>query len=559
MTLVFQLVEALSVFLVIFYLYCRSPAFRPLTRDWPRPRGKVRLYLVFTGIAILGNYLGVPVVEGQAIVNARAVGSTLAGLLGGPVLGLLVGVTAGVHRVTALGGAAAFAGAVATTSEGLLGGLVHLALRRRVERLMTPQVAFLTTLVGEIAHMWIVWTLTEPHAQAVEIVKAIAPAMVVVNPIGAALFMLVLLERHREQDRVAATSSARALEVADRTLRLLARGISPEAAGELAAIVKERTGVGAVAVTDTERVLGWAGVGGDHHRPGGPISSPYTRQSIAENAVVFADGVRQRYNCTVSAACPLESVVIAPLQVDGVVVGTVQLFEPRDRRFLNMNKSLGEGLAALLSSQLLIARFQEQKSLLVMSELKLARAQVNPHFLFNALNTIIAILRFDADRARELLVHLSNFFRKNLKRASDVSTLGEELDHVRAYLEIEKARFEGRITVETEVDPALLGLRLPAFTLQPLVENAFKHGLAGVLADGRATIRAYRRDGAAVIEIEDNGGAWVEPREQAGLGMQIVDKRLRNLHGEEWGLSVSCTPQELTRVTVRLPLQEATA
>jgi two-component system LytT family sensor kinase len=252
-------------------------------------------------------------------------------------------------------------------------------------------------------------------------------------------------------------------------------------------------------------------------------------------------------------------VVIAPLQVDGVVVGTVQLFEPRDRRFLNMNKSLGEGLAALLSSQLLIARYQEQKSLLVMSELKPARAQVNPHFLFNALNTIIAILRRDADRARELLIHLSHFFRKNLNCASDVSTLGEELDHVRAYLEIEKARFEGRIAVETEVDPALLGVRLPAFTLQPLVENAFKHGLAATLAGGRATIRAYRRDGAAVIEIEDNGGAWVEPPERAGLGMQIVDKRLKNLLGDEWGLSVTCVPRELTRVTVRLPAEGAAA
>jgi two-component system LytT family sensor kinase len=559
MKLALQLIEALSVFLVIFSLYCRSPAFRPLTRDWPRPRGKVRLYLVFSGIAILGNYLGVPVVQGQAIVNARAVGSTLAGLLGGPILGLLVGVTAGVHRITALGGSAALAGAVATTVEGLLGGIVHLALKGRPERLMTPRVAFATTFVGEIAHMGIVLLLTHPFAQAVAVVWAIAPPMIVANPVGAALFMLVLLERHREQDRVAAASSARALEVADRTLRLLARGISAEAAAELAAIVKERTGVGAVGVTDTERVLGWAGMGADHHLPGSPISSPYTRQSIAENAVVFADGVRQRYNCTVSGSCPLESVVIAPLQVDGVVVGTVQLFEPRDRRFLNMNKSLGEGLAALLSSQLLIARYQEQKSLLVMSELKLAHAQVNPHFLFNALNTIIAVLRRDADRARDLLIHLSNFFRKNLKRASDVSTLGEELEHVRAYLEIEKARFEGRIAVHTEVDPALLGVRMPAFTLQPLVENAFKHGLAAMLAGGRATIRAYRREGAAWIEIEDNGGAWVERTEHAGLGMQIVDKRLRNLLGEGWGLSVTCVPQELTRVTVRLPAGEVSA
>jgi two-component system LytT family sensor kinase len=518
----------------------------------------VRLYLVFTGIAILGNYLGVPVVDGQAIVNARAVGSTLAGLLGGPVLGLLVGATAGVHRVAALGGAAALAGAVATSFEGLLGGAVHLALKRRPERLMTPRVAFATTFVGEIVHMGIVLLLTFPLERAIAVVKAIGAPMIVANPVGAALFMAVLLERQREVDRVAAASSARALEVAERTIRLLARGIGRESAGELAAIIKEQTGVGAVAVTDRERILGFAGIGSDHHLPGNPIASPYTRLAIEENTVVFADGVRQTYDCTVSPACALNSMVIAPLQVDGAVVGTVQLFEPRDRRFLNMNRSLGEGLAALLSSQLLIARYQEQKNLLVMSELKLAQAQVNPHFLFNALNTIIAILRRDADRARELLIHLSTYFRKNLKRSSDLSTLEEELAHVRAYLEIEKARFEGRIAVETEVDPALLGIRMPTFTLQPLVENAFKHGLSAVLADGRAVIRAYRQDGAALVEIEDNAGTWVEPKqEKAGLGMQLVDKRVKNLYGEPYGLSVTCVPHELTRVTVRLPAEGA--
>lgn len=552
-----QLVEALCVFLVIFYLYCRSPAFRPLRPEWPRPRGKIRLYLVFTGIAILGNYLGVPVVHGQAIVNARAVGSTLAGLLGGPLLGGLVGATAGLHRVTAMSGSAALPGAISTTLEGLLAGVVHLALKRRPERLMTPWVALASTFVGECMHMVIVYFMSGP--QAGDIVWAIAPPMVIANPIGAALFMLVVLERQRDADRVAAASSARALEVAERTLRLLGRGIDRTTAGELAAIIKEKTGVAAVGVTDTERILGWAGLGGDHHLPGNPIMSPYTRQSIAENAVVFANGVRQGYDCRVSPTCPLHSVVIAPLQVDGAVVGTVQLFEPRDRRFLNMNKSLGEGLGALLSSQLVIARYQEQKSLLVMSELKLAQAQVNPHFLFNALNTIIAILRRDSDRARDLLIHLSNFFRKNLKRASDVTTLEEELEHVRAYLEIEKARFEGRIAVETEVDPELLSLRLPAFTLQPLVENAFKHGLSAMLGEGRATIRAYRRDGAALVEIEDNAGAWTAPRENAGLGMQIVDKRVKNLYGEGWGVSVECVPQEVTRVTVRLPVEGAAA
>src|SRR6266508_4069595 len=254
MKVALQLTEALAVFLVIFYLYCRSPAFRPLRPDWPRPRGKIRLFLVFTGIAILGNYLGVPVVGGQAIVNARAVGATLAGLLGGPILG------------------------------GLVGGFVHLALKHRPERLMTPWVALVTTFVGEAVHMAIVYVMSGP--QAGEIVRAIAGPMVIANPVGAALFMMVVLERQRDQDRVAAMSSARALKVAERTLRLLARGIGRETAGELAAIIKEETGVGAVGVTDRERVLGWAGMGMDHHLPGNPIASPYTRQSIAENAVV---------------------------------------------------------------------------------------------------------------------------------------------------------------------------------------------------------------------------------------------------------------------------------
>jgi two-component system LytT family sensor kinase len=555
MKLAVQLVEALSVFVVIFYLYCRSPAFRPLRPD--RPKGRIRLYLVFTGIAILGNYLGVPVVNGQAIVNARAVGSVLAGLLGGPVLGFLVGATAGFHRITAMSGSAALAGAVSTTLEGVLAGIVYLAMKHRPEKLMTPWVAAGVTFVGEIIHMVIVLQMSGP--QSAEIVRAIGPPMVIANPVGAALFMLVLLERQRELDRVAAASSARALEVAEQTLRLLARGIDGSTAGELAAIIREKTGVAGVGVTDTEHVIGWSGLGSDHHLPGGRISSPYTRQSIAENAVVFADGVRQRYDCTVSPTCPLASMVIAPLQVDGVVVGTVQLFEPRHRRFLNMNKSLGEGLAALLSSQLVIARYQEQKSLLVMSELKLAQAQVNPHFLFNALNTIIAILRRDSDRARDLLIHLSNFFRKNLKRASDVSTLEEELEHVRAYLEIETARFEGRIDVRTEIDPGLLSLRMPAFTLQPLVENAFKHGFSSTLGEGHAVIRAYRDGAAAVVSIEDNAGAWQAPAERAGLGMQIVDKRVKNLYGEGWGLSVECVPQELTRVTVRLPVEGVAA
>ena len=175
-----QLFQTLSAFLVLFYLYCESPAFRPLNTDWSHIRGKAFLYLVFTCITILGNYLGTPVLRGGALLNARAVGSTLAGLLGGPILGVLVGATGGLHRMT-LGGIAAFSGAVATTLEGLLGGLLHIALKDQPQVLISKRVAFLTVLVGEILHMGIVLALTRPFEAAVAIVKVIGLPMVLLT------------------------------------------------------------------------------------------------------------------------------------------------------------------------------------------------------------------------------------------------------------------------------------------------------------------------------------------------------------------------------------------
>ncbi len=188
-----------------------------------------------------------------------------------------------------------------------------------------------------------------------------------------------------------------------------------------------------------------------------------------------------------------------------------------------------------------------------MAELKLIQAQVNPHFLFNSLNTIISILRNDAERARELLIHLSNFFRKNLKRSGDLSTLEEELDHVNSYLKIEKARFEDRLSIEMDIDSSLLGLKLPTFTLQPLIENAIKHGISHMLEQGRATIHAYRKDDLVYIDIEDNAGSFYDRPAEDGLGIRIVDKRIKFLMGNNYGTTVACIPNQLTRITVKIP------
>jgi two-component system LytT family sensor kinase len=544
--------------MALFYVLSRTKAFQ-VRPDTPPARTWVLRWLFFTFITITGSYLGIDLPDG-VIANTRALGAIVAGFVGGPLLGVAVGATAGVHRVS-LGGTTAFAGAVATTAEGLIGGLVHLWLARRAGPGSLPgwRLAGGVTACTEVLHMGFVLVLSPTNPDPWAVVRIIGPPMILANAIGAALFALVMHDRQRERDQVAADSSARALRAAQRTLGILARGFDPAAAPELARIIREESGAGAVAITDTTQVLAFDGLGAEHHRAPGPIVSTFSRRAIESGEVVFADGVNEHYGCPITPDCPLDSVLISPLTLDGDVVGTVQLFEPRHRRFSSVNRSLGEGLAALLSAQLVAARYEQAKGLLTQQELKLIQAQVNPHFLFNALNTVAAVLRADPARARDLLLHLAAFFRKNLKRPPDLASLREELEHVGSYLEIEKARFADRLTVETEVDPSLLEVRLPAFTLQPLVENAFKHGLAHTLGPCTARIRA-RRDGRhALIEIEDDAGAYLEPVAGDGLGLRSVDRRIKTLLGPEYGVAVSCVPGELTRVTVRIPAPEERA
>ncbi len=557
MEILFRMTQAMSVFVVIAYIYCKSPLFKSLTTDTISAIDKIYLYGVFSCLSILGTYLGTPVHD--AIANTRAIGAVLAGIIGGPILGTAVGFTGGIHRYF-LGGFTAYSCGLATALAGMIGGIVHWHLSRKhhSESLFDPKIAFLTAFGAEVLEMAVILMISRPYANAVILVNVIAVPMIVSNAVGAALFMSIIRDQKNLADRIAAVSSAKAFKIAERTLNILAKGINGETAVALAKITHKETGVGAVAITDKETVLAFIGLGADHHKPGHPIASPLTRRAIKENKVIFADGGKERYHCTLSDTCPLTSKLVVPLHIADDVIGTIQLFEPKNRRFLNMNKMLGEGITRLLSNQLLQARYEMQKNLLVQSELKLLQAQVNPHFLFNSLNTIIAVLRIDAARCKDLLIHLSNFFRKNLKRGNDLSTLAEELDQVNSYLQIEKARYDDRLVVETDIDPSLLAVILPTFTLQPLVENAFKHGISRTIGQGVARIKAFRTDGRAFIEVEDNAGIYHEKVTDDGHGIKIVDKRLKGHFGMDSGVSIFCVPNEVTRVTVQIPLEAGT-
>ncbi|GHA57472.1 LytS/YhcK type 5TM receptor domain-containing protein [Photobacterium aphoticum] len=570
MELIFSLLQQLSVYLVLAYLLSKTPLFMPITSVSGRLSQRFACYILFSLFCILGTYFGLHIED--AIANTRAIGAVMGGLLGGPVVGFAVGLTGGLHRYS-LGGFTDVACAISTTAEGLIGGLMHSYYLRRgqVDQIFKPSVVLGITLVAEIVQMGIILLVADPFSQALQLVSAIALPMVIANSIGAALFMSIIQDRKTIYEKYSAAFSSRALKIAQRSVGILSQGFDEVTTKKIAQIVYEETGVGAVAITDREKILAFIGIGDDHHQPGTPISSGYTRRAIDGCELIYADGYEMPYQCSLHDKCKLGSALVIPL-VGGnnEVLGTIKLYEPKRKLFSTVNLTLGEGIAKLLSNQILTGRYIQQQNLLTQAELRLLQAQVNPHFLFNALNTISAVIRRDPDKARRLIQHLSQFFRRNLKQNIETVTLQEELQHVNAYLEIELARFSDRLQVVINVSPELLHHPLPTFTLQPLVENAIKHGTSSLLEDGKITINGYVQDNDMILEVEDNAGNYqetdplasastTEPEDKEhGLGMKIVDKRLKNRFGKQYGLTMSYQPQLWTRATIRMPFTHAT-
>lgn len=555
--LLVSLLQQMCVYLVIAYLFSKTPLFMPLMQVSVRLPHKVLCYLMFSGFCIMGTYFGLQYQD--AIANTRAIGAVMGGILGGPVTGFLIGLTGGLHRYS-MGGFTDLACAISTTAEGILGGLVHSLLlrRRRVDLLFTPALVFAVTLLAEVLQMLILLLVARPYAQALTLVSHIALPMILTNAFGAAMFMRLILDRKAMFEKYSIAFSTKALRIAERSVGALLHGFDAERCAELARIVHEETGVGAVAITDCEKLLAFTGIGADHHLPGTLISSPHTLQAISRNEVVYADGNEVPYQCSLSRNCKLGSSLVIPLRGENDrVIGTIKLYEPKRKLFSNLNRTLGEGIARLLSSQILSGKLEEQKQLLAQSEIKLLQAQINPHFLFNALNTLAAVIRRDPDEARRLVQYLSTFFRKSLKRPGNEVTLKDEIEHVNAYLQIEQARFAGRLDVQMVVPDALLNVRLPAFTLQPIVENAIKYGISQLIEPGQVEIGALQEGNNLCLWVEDNAGLYRPAADSDGLGMNIVDRRIKIRYGEQYGLNVECEPECHTRVTIRLPMEES--
>lgn len=377
-------------------------------------------------------------------------------------------------------------------------------------------------------------------------------ALVTAGTILLLLGAYVLLQRSRRRGFISATDKATyaTLHTVSKASQHLTEGLTEEGADKAGKHLLAILGADALAICDGIGLLTWTGTG-EHHR----------RDAFAHSADSRSSG-RTAVTPTVGCAdpdCPVRSAVTSPIVSDERVVGTLTAYTTETSPGL---ARATEELASWISTQVELAELSHTRTRAMEAELRALRAQISPHFIYNSLAAIASFVRTDPDRARELLLDFADFTRYALRTGGAFTTLAEELRNVERYLVLEKARFGERLQITLLIAPEVLPVQVPYLAVQPLVENAVRHGLAAKEGAGHVTITASDRGAHAEISIEDDGvGSDPEQirrildgaSERDSVGLGNVDARLRQVYGDDFGLVVETAPDAGTRVSFRIP------
>ncbi|MER8192563.1 histidine kinase [Streptomyces microflavus] len=344
----------------------------------------------------------------------------------------------------------------------------------------------------------------------------------------------------------------------------LRAGLTEESARRSARRLRSLLGTDALCLTDRERVLVWDGAG---HHHGKDVMGHIEALLEGGRGTAFDSGCAD-------LDCPLRWAVAVPLTVENRVLGALVAYAPRESAVLA--RAAGE-VARWVCVQLELAELDRSRTQLIEAEIKALRAQISPHFIFNSLAAIASFVRTDPEQARELLLEFADFTRYSFRRHGEFTTLADELHSIDQYLALVRARFGERLSVTLQVAPEVLPVALPFLCLQPLVENAVKHGLEGAVtlpgtrteeaAPFRITISALDAGSEAEVVIEDNGSGMDPERlrgilrgeatTSTGIGLLNVDERLRQVYGDGYGLVIETGIGAGMRITLRLPKYRA--
>lgn len=380
----------------------------------------------------------------------------------------------------------------------------------------------------------------------------------VVAGISFTVSVALLIYLRLNPDTVRARQSDTILRIASQTLECFQEGFDIPTAQKVCHLLLPTIGAQAVAITDREAILGYAGDEEEISPGGAPIRTKATHATLEDGKLrVLATPQEIGFPDSIKG---LRAGIIVPLTRGDAIIGTLKFYYRKARDITETQIALAEGLGELLSTQIAAVELEQQTKLATTMELKALQSQINPHFLFNTINTIASLVRTDPERARMLLREFAVFYRRTLENSDDLLELSREVEQTMRYFTFELARFgEDRLFMDVDIEPGLESVMVPAFMVQPLVENAVRHAMP---QEGRLEIHisAYSKGDDLYINVSDNGIGMdaeqrrklLQPEASKGLGiaMKNINERLRGYFGTESRMDVESNPGEGTSVTM---------
>ncbi|WP_373896187.1 LytS/YhcK type 5TM receptor domain-containing protein [Virgibacillus sp. CBA3643] len=575
MELTIILFERLGLLLVIAFVLTRIPGFRSLIyREFS---GKMALIHagVFGLFGIAGTITGVVITEDftvlrdfvwmveddQMVVSSSLVAIVIAGLLGGPLVGVGAGIIAGVHLFL-LGGVGFLANSLVNPLTGLLAG--YTARFFSQERVISPMKALFIGVFPPILLMHFLLIFNTGATDMIAAINMIGLPVVLSNSIAIAIFTAMIGIVLREQENEAAQAVRQALALAEEAIPYLKNESVAERANGIADLLYEQLKLAAVSVTTEKEIMAHRGLGGDHHLVGNPITTAVSKRVITKGQMLIAHS-REEIECK-QEKCPLEAAIIIPIMEGNEATGLIKLYFKKAQHIRPVEVMLARGLGQLISNQLKTIKGERLALYSRDAELRNLQAQINPHFLFNTLHMIAALIRKDPAGARHITVKLAHFMRFNIKLVSEqLIPMEKECEHVQAYIDIIRRRFSSRLDIRFSKPEGLTEFFIPPSTIQPLVENSVQHGLATVTEGGEIEVRIEKVAGQFHVSVRDNGIGFhedtlrqagkIERKEKnnSGTGLYNVNQRLISLIGEEACLVARNLPEGGSEVSFRIP------
>ncbi|MCY8843252.1 sensor histidine kinase [Bacillus atrophaeus] len=577
--LMIMMLERVGIIVILGFILAHTKLFRQALQQPASYKGKAVLITIFSLFSIISNYTGIEIQRNiilnndwifeidpsSSIANTRIMGVEIGGLLGGPIVGAGVGLLAGLHRLS-LGGSTAFSCAVSSILAGILAGWIGSYFRKRY-RIPTPRAAALVGIGMEALQMLIILLMAKPFADAWALVSMIGIPMILINGSGSFIFLSIIQSIIRKEEQARALETHRVLMIADQTLPYFRQGLNENSCKSVAAIIHKLTGTDAVSLTDNKKILAHVGAGTDHHIPSKSLITGLSKKVIKTGYIMKATS-QEEIECT-HAQCPLHAAIVLPLTSNGKTIGTLKMYFKSPAGLSQVEEELAEGLAMLFSTQLELGEAELQSKLLKDAEIKALQAQVNPHFLFNAINTISALCRTDVEKTRKLLLQLSVYFRSNLQGARQLLIpLSKELNHLHAYLSLEQARFPGKYEIEIDIEDSLDQIEIPPFVLQVLVENALRHAFPKKQDRYKVEVQVLSAESSVYMKVKDNGRGIAEEivtqlgnkplpsKEGTGTALYNLNQRLVGLFGQQAALQITSGIDNGTEVSFQVPLKQ---